>query len=182
MDACDIPQETDPVLQGDVIQWHAPRPRPPNETFGIIVNADCDIFQAKNGEQLTYVSLLNITDFADRVWAPSQVTRLYRRQIDDASGSILTLHRVMNEKATRLPEVEIRELCARNDDNAIIQSLQVTDEKKSQSLRKQFDLIRQTLECMYSQPGAGFLKQYCGLKSRVYGGDETKLGEGESLF
>jgi hypothetical protein len=84
----DVPSCEAHLLQGDIIQWHRPRENSPRESFGIVINADCDIFNEKAGEFLTYIPLLSLNEYMNKIWSPQTIGDMLSKKIFELTSHI----------------------------------------------------------------------------------------------
>ncbi|MBD1553139.1 hypothetical protein [Pseudomonas typographi] len=72
-------EDTEEVRQGDIIR----RLNPKNgltERLGIVITADCDIAQKKNGERYTWLEIVPMATYVEGPWAHEQLRKLSEKR------------------------------------------------------------------------------------------------------
>jgi len=73
----------DSIRQGDILCWPDWQRRPPWEQFGLVLTADCDIAWGKSSNFYSYVPLLTIDSYVDKIWgqkkAQSKLEKIIRK-------------------------------------------------------------------------------------------------------
>ncbi|MBW7849789.1 MAG: hypothetical protein H3C38_04750 [Rhodospirillales bacterium] len=164
----EIPSCEETLLQGDIIQWHRPRDNSPGESFGIVINADCDIFNDKAGAFLTYIPLLSLSEYMNCIWSPQLLDDIMSKKISEINSYICTC----------LSVDAIRELALSEDNDSALVSLAGNPQKVPQ-LRKllgQFGII---LKAKFAGHQKGFFLTLCEVRAKL---TEKPVGEATTLM
>lgn len=76
---CEV-QDQDPFCQGDVLHRHAGSDGGLGD-FAMIVTADCDIAQGKDGGEFSLLKLTTAENYIERTWAKNEVRKIADRQL-----------------------------------------------------------------------------------------------------
>ncbi|MFT8886336.1 MAG: hypothetical protein ABF946_09045 [Acetobacter papayae] len=87
-----------PFAQGDILRSVSVTSQT-EPTFGLIITADCDIVQSKAANRLTYVEVVTIREYLERVWIPDQLQKYVKKQ---AKGAVEALNGLMRRSSLEL--------------------------------------------------------------------------------
>lgn len=71
--------DTEEVRQGDIIRQLNPK-NGLTERLGIVITADCDIAQKKNGERYTWLEIVPMAAYVEGPWAQEQLRKLSEKR------------------------------------------------------------------------------------------------------
>ncbi|WP_325949614.1 hypothetical protein [Pseudomonas putida] len=84
-------EDTEEVRQGDIIRQLNPK-NGLTERLGIVITADCDIAQKKNGERYTWLEIVPMAAYVEGPWAQEQLRKLSEKRskgvLDYLNGQI----------------------------------------------------------------------------------------------
>lgn len=72
-------EDTEEVRQGDIIRQLNPK-NGLTERLGIVITADCDIAQKKNGERYTWLEIVPMAGYVEGPWAQEQLRKLSEKR------------------------------------------------------------------------------------------------------
>ncbi|MFB4391233.1 MULTISPECIES: hypothetical protein [unclassified Pseudomonas] len=72
-------EDTEEVRQGDIIRQLNPK-NGLTERLGIVITADCDIAQKKNGERYTWLEIVPMAAYVEGPWAQEQLRKLSEKR------------------------------------------------------------------------------------------------------
>lgn len=72
-------EDTEEVRQGDIIRQLNPK-NGLTERLGIVITADCDIAQKKNGERYTWLEIVPMATYVEGPWAQEQLRKLSEKR------------------------------------------------------------------------------------------------------
>ncbi|MEJ2853574.1 MULTISPECIES: hypothetical protein [unclassified Saccharothrix] len=91
--------------------------------LGVLITADCDIAHAKHGGLLTYVPLLRLADYLDRLFLPKKVDGVLGALGDQLVNKVHALRRSVSPDAPRLTEDRVLQWVGQVDPTEVVSSL-----------------------------------------------------------
>lgn len=73
--------------QGDILRSVSTN-REIEPRFGLIITADCDIVQSKAADRLTFVEVVTIREYLERIWIPDQWQKYVKKQVKGAAEEL----------------------------------------------------------------------------------------------
>ncbi|MDO0944174.1 hypothetical protein [Chromohalobacter israelensis] len=71
--------DSEEIMQGDIIRAKS-QDFSTQDHLGVIITADCDIFQKKSNDTLTYLKILHLEDYVNEAWAIKQQKKMREKQ------------------------------------------------------------------------------------------------------
>jgi len=159
MEPFEVPSCEAPLLQGDIIQWHRPRENSPGEMSAIVINADCDIFNDKAGAFLTYIPLLSLNEYMNKIWVSQVIGDMMSKKVAEIADFL---------GADVLSVDAIRELAVSEDREAKILGILSGEPSKVAQLTKLLDHFEWILKAQFAGAGKSFFNTLCDLRSKIY--------------
>ena len=72
--------DDDDIRQGDIVRRYPSGHPSKIQQLGMVITADCDIAQNKNGNRFTILEILPGAIYLDDYWAPDQIRRFLDKQ------------------------------------------------------------------------------------------------------
>lgn len=70
------PSESQDIRQGDIIF----RKTRTEQTYGLVITADCDIAKGKHGNHYTWIKVIPTAEYLEKNWAPTEIKKIQSKQ------------------------------------------------------------------------------------------------------
>lgn len=141
---CDAVTDASPLCQGDVFSWLDQSTSGQWGEFGIIITADCDLARQKHSGRLSFVPVLQLSDYLRNFVVPRRIHRASRPVWEKAVALVHQLQAANLEDFPKPVSIEaFREWVAASEPEELISDLAATG-AQADDLRSLVTVLRQS--------------------------------------
>ncbi|MEQ8283855.1 hypothetical protein [Parvibaculum sp.] len=121
------------IRQGDIIHSKM-RNGKPEDVWGVVLTADCDIAQKKAGDQFSWLEIVRCEYYLEKYWARDQLKRLIEKQSRVACDGLNARLRRSDLHLSEIDAASLSIWLAENDAEEILRQTGEKEDKKLSSL------------------------------------------------
>lgn len=121
--------------QGDILRRYGDPITRKDPTWGMVVNADCDLANKKNQGHLSWLEVISARQYWEEFWAPQQLEKMAEKQAKQICEQINAIIKKQGIQAGAVDFQRIKSWVGRQDEKEILSSLGVNNKTLEDNLK-----------------------------------------------
>lgn len=124
---------SEPIRQGDILELRTKLFQQTN-AFGFVLTADCDLFQNKSDNFISYLPILTARDYLENFWARREINAKINELCLRINAIYIASSSAQNESSQPLSEDTLLDMASRLSVKEFIERLRITEIKNSKEI------------------------------------------------
>lgn len=124
--------------QGDILQIFDDRNF---AHHGVVVTADCDLAQNKFGDHISYLPIVSVESYIDRIWARSELEKQASLSIKNSINALRDADRVRDPNVATLHPDELIDWLEKKSPDQIVSNFQIRNKQKINNIISDLEIV-----------------------------------------